>query len=200
MIESGSGACNTTHVDNLVDAVFLAIESERAIGETFFITDGERITWGNFIQAHAQMFNPAPTLADVPKQQVVAYYRNQPGMWSSSLRAARRVLLGRDLRLLLLQIPLLKSASAPLWRSIESMSPVRKQRIKAILGSTNGHSNGACPPTIPFMPDEVDFATQTGTVFFAIDKARQVLGYEPRIRFQDGIRLVEQWLRFANYL
>jgi len=37
-------------------------------------------------------------------------------------------------------------------------------------------------------------------VFFSIEKARQTLGYEPRTRFADGMKLVEQWLRYANYV
>jgi hypothetical protein len=27
-----------------------------------------------------------------------------------------------------------------------------------------------------------------------------VLGYEPRVRFSEGMKLVEQWLRYAAYL
>jgi nucleoside-diphosphate-sugar epimerase len=50
------------------------------------------------------------------------------------------------------------------------------------------------------MPDEVDFATQTGSVFFRIDKARKILGYEPRVPFRQGIALVERWMRHANYI
>ena len=51
-----------------------------------------------------------------------------------------------------------------------------------------------------FVPDEVTIATQTGTVFFSIEKAKRILGYRPRILFPQGTALVEQWLRFANYL
>jgi len=53
--------------------------------------------------------------------------------------------------------------------------------------------------TVP-IPDAVDFATQTGTVFFSIDKARKVLGYEPRILSSQGLALVEQWMRHAKYI
>jgi len=27
-----------------------------------------------------------------------------------------------------------------------------------------------------------------------------MLGYEPRVRFAEGMKLVEQWLRYAAYL
>jgi nucleoside-diphosphate-sugar epimerase len=43
-------------------------------------------------------------------------------------------------------------------------------------------------------------ATQSTTVFFSIEKARKVLGYEPRVQFAEGMRRVEQWLRYAAYL
>jgi nucleoside-diphosphate-sugar epimerase len=51
-----------------------------------------------------------------------------------------------------------------------------------------------------YIPDGVTFATQSTTVFFSIEKAQKLLGYKPRVPFSQGIDLVEQWLRFANYL
>jgi nucleoside-diphosphate-sugar epimerase len=43
-------------------------------------------------------------------------------------------------------------------------------------------------------------ATQSTTIFLSIEKARKMLSYEPRVRFADGMKLVEQWLRYAAYL
>ena len=44
----------------------------------------------------------------------------------------------------------------------------------------------------------VGFWTQTGT--FDITKARTVLGYQPRVSLDEGMRLTEEWLREAGYL
>jgi nucleoside-diphosphate-sugar epimerase len=44
----------------------------------------------------------------------------------------------------------------------------------------------------------VGFWTQTGT--FDISKARNVLGYEPRITLDEGMKLTEEWLREAGHL
>lgn len=44
----------------------------------------------------------------------------------------------------------------------------------------------------------VGFWTQTG--FFDITKARTLLGYEPRISLEEGMRLTEKWLREAGCL
>jgi nucleoside-diphosphate-sugar epimerase len=45
---------------------------------------------------------------------------------------------------------------------------------------------------------EVGYWTQTG--WFDISKARTVLGYEPRISLDEGMKRTEQWLREAGYI
>jgi nucleoside-diphosphate-sugar epimerase len=200
LIDHGRGACNTTYVDNLVDAIFSSVENDGAIGETFFITDGEKVTWGDFIRAHAAMLDERPELPEISKEDVLAYYRQQPGFWTASFKEARRVLFSPEFRKLILPIPACQRVLALVWRSIESMGEGQKNRIRTQLRGTGKAlpmDNGSKKR---YIPDPVKFATETTTVFFRIDKARRMLGYEPRIHFGQGIKLVEQWLRFANYL
>lgn len=201
LIDGGCGACNTTYVDNLVDAIFLSLENDKALGETFNITDGERITWGDFIRAHAAMMSQPPVLPEISQQDVLAYYRSQAGLIASSFKATLDVLRSREFRQLLRRIPVCERTLALLWRWLQSRSDEERQRLRMRLGlariNTAARTDGN---TRPIFPDPVTFATQTGTVFFRIDKARSLLGYTPRIPFAQGIGLVEHWLRFANYL
>lgn len=198
LIDGGSGACNTTYVDNLVDAVFASIENEEALGKIFFITDGEAITWGDFIRRHAVMLNPALELPSIGGQKVLDFYKQRPGVLMGSMRAIARIVRSRELRQLLLQIPVTERFLSGLWRRMQSLPEARQQRIRARIGirpvptPLNGET--------AHIPDEVTFATQTGTVFFSIEKARRVLGYKPRVSFMQGSALVEHWLRFANYI
>jgi len=202
LIDGGNGACNTTYVDNLVDAIFLAIESEQAVGRAFFITDGERITWGDFIRAHARMIGQEmtgeETIPDISSQEIRSYYASQPGILVGSVKAAGQVLRSREFRQMLLRIPLSARALAGLWRWSSSLDEQSRTRLRERVGvrkaAAMATQNGR------FIPDEVTLATQTGTVFFSIAKAQNLLGYQPRIPFRQGISLVEQWLRFANYL
>ncbi len=197
LIDGGNGACNTTYVDNLVDAIFLAVERDQGVGQAFFITDGERITWGDFIRAHAKMMGQE-TLSGISSQEIREYYASQPGILVGSVKAAGQVLRSREFRQLLLRIPLSARALAGLWRwsaSLDEGSRVRlRERVGVRIAASNGTKNGR------FIPDEVTLATQTGTVFFSIAKAQRLLDYKPRVPFTTGIALVEQWLRFANYL
>jgi nucleoside-diphosphate-sugar epimerase len=201
LIDGGKGACNTTYVDNLVDAVFLAVENLRAVGESFFITDGEQITWGDFIRSHIAMMNPQPTVPSISSEEVITHYRQQRGIWASSFREARRVLLSVEFRKMLVQIPACERVLSAIWSRFQVLDQEKQLRFKAKLRGTYStigwlplNENGK------YIPDLTTWATESHAVFFRIDKARQVLGYAPRIPFVRGITLVEQWLRFANYL
>ncbi len=57
----GRGIINHVYVDNLIDAIFLAIEKE-AYGEIFNITDGQETSWKEFFRRLAEMEGlPAPS-------------------------------------------------------------------------------------------------------------------------------------------
>lgn len=197
LIDRGQGACNTTYVDNLVDAIFLSLQSDRAVGQAFFITDGERVTWGDFIRAHAVMMERKEELPEISREEILAYYQQQPGFWTTSFKEARKMVLSAEFRRMLVRIPVCERVLALVWRSLRSIDEGRKERLQARLGSRNAFQivrNGS------YFPDRLTLATQTSSVFFRIDKARQFLGYEPRVPFSQGIKLVEQWLRFASYI
>jgi nucleoside-diphosphate-sugar epimerase len=58
----GQAAMNLIFIDNLVDAVFLAVESDRAVGQTYNLTDGEFVSKRQFIGAIADAMElPHPT-------------------------------------------------------------------------------------------------------------------------------------------
>jgi nucleoside-diphosphate-sugar epimerase len=58
----GGAALNTIFVDNLIDAVFLAVESDKAVGEIYNLTDGESVSKRRFIEAVADAMGlPHPT-------------------------------------------------------------------------------------------------------------------------------------------
>jgi nucleoside-diphosphate-sugar epimerase len=45
VVAGGGGVCNAIYVDNLVHAVDLALQRDRAAGETFLIADDNPVTW-----------------------------------------------------------------------------------------------------------------------------------------------------------
>lgn len=55
LVDSGQGLANPVYIDNLVDAVLLALTKKKAIGEKFIISDGQTITWKKFYSTYQRM-------------------------------------------------------------------------------------------------------------------------------------------------
>jgi nucleoside-diphosphate-sugar epimerase len=196
-IDGGRGACNTTYVDNLIDAMFLGLENDAALNQVFLITDGERITWGDFIRAHVALLASPPEIKDITRAEIEASRGKKSGMVMGSVKAMARVARSKPFREMLLQIPLTEAAMKKAWNWVGSMPPEKREKMRARFGVKRAPAKSA---NAKFIPDEVTEATQSTTVFFSIEKARKMLGYQPRVQFADGMKRVEQWLRYAAYL
>jgi predicted dehydrogenase/nucleoside-diphosphate-sugar epimerase len=55
----GGGVCNAVHVDDLVDAVLLAVDTRAAAGERFLVGHDEELRWGTFFDAIRALRGPA---------------------------------------------------------------------------------------------------------------------------------------------
>ncbi len=196
-IDGGRGACNTTFVDNLIDAMVLGMENDQALNQAFFITDGEQVCWGDFIRAHMALMEPAPEVREISGAEIRSLRGANGGLLQSSVKATSQMIVSKEFRQMLMQIPLMEVAMTRAWNWLSSLPPEKRERLRSRLGVRR-----PAPNHVPakFIPDAVTEATQSGTVWFSIDKARRLLGYEPRVRFADGMKLVEQWLRYAAYV
>ncbi len=137
LLGRADGICNHVYVDNVVDALYLAITNDAVLGEAFIITDGRATTWREFFGYYARM-------------------------------------LGRE------TIPQLPAAPAKLL--LQLLGGIFRLR---------GH-----PP--PLSPKIVDYLHHRAV--FRIEKARERLGYTPRVSLEEGMRCTEVWLREARYL
>lgn len=78
LIAGGRGAFNYVYIDNLVDAIVLACEDDRALGQAFIVNDGAT-TWREFFGAYVRS-------------------AGRPKMRSVPLPLAKLVLAGRNLK------------------------------------------------------------------------------------------------------
>jgi nucleoside-diphosphate-sugar epimerase len=66
-IGGGRRAMNTIYIGNLIEAVFLAIDTPNAVGQVYNLTDGEVVSKRQFIEAIADGFGvPRPKPVSVP--------------------------------------------------------------------------------------------------------------------------------------
>jgi nucleoside-diphosphate-sugar epimerase len=136
LIDGGVGLMNHVYIDNLVDGILLALDSDRG-GEAYNICDGVATTCRDFYGHYARMIGPQP----LPTMSA--------GWARFLLRAQRAImrLVGRQSKL-----------------------------HHALVSYMTRHS------------------------VYSIQKARDQLGYEPRVGLDEGMRLSEAWLRTSGIL
>ncbi|EMB18706.1 NAD-dependent epimerase/dehydratase family protein [Rhodopirellula europaea] len=132
MIGDGQRVLNNTNIDNLIDGLFLCIDHNAAVGETFNLRDERLVTRAEFLGAVAEFLELPP-----PKR-------------------------------------------VPLWFA----------KVARPVLETYGRIRGADEPplltgaTMKFMTLNLDFS---------IEKAKRLLGYQPRIDFREGIQDALKW-------
>jgi nucleoside-diphosphate-sugar epimerase len=134
LANGGRGVINHVYVDNLIEAIFLAIEQE-AYGEVFNVTDGQETSWKEYFARLAQIGNAPPPFS-LPKSVL-------------------RVLS---------------------WLSYLSQI-IRGQK----------------PDTFP---QSVHFIARPYA--YSIAKARNRLGYKPKVTLEEGMRRTQEWLQSAD--
>jgi nucleoside-diphosphate-sugar epimerase len=68
LINNGKGIFHHTYIDNLLDAILLAINNPNAKGQTFDITDGDdSVTWKKYLDDLAQIINKPPIQKNISK-------------------------------------------------------------------------------------------------------------------------------------
>jgi nucleoside-diphosphate-sugar epimerase len=65
-VGGGRSALNTTYVGNLVDAILLAVEQPKAVGQVYNITDGEFVTKRKFFETVASSLGLKPPMMGGP--------------------------------------------------------------------------------------------------------------------------------------
>lgn len=201
LVNGGSGICNALYVDNLIDAMLLAARHPAAPGEIFHISDAKTVTWKEFIEAIARGLGeghlplPEMTLEEIEAARARSAHRGP-----SSIRQAARVLRDPRMREALRSIPLVAGLEAMGKAVARTLLPEAGQRLARDAfgrwgGGPRGDAAEARPPQF-LRPSLISLFATTTT--YSIQKAQQVLGYEPRIDFPTGMRLTAAWMDWAR--
>jgi nucleoside-diphosphate-sugar epimerase len=194
LVNGGTGICNAVYVDDLVDAMLLAATGERAPGETFLVSGPEHPTWAEFYAAFERMLGVERTVPMSEREAIEHWRRSTRRPWLAR-QAIAAVRGDPDLRAELLAT----REGAVVRRVAERVLPasffaperwVDRRRTAPPQPSE--------PPLAAFKPQLVHYLASRAQV--RIDKARALLGYEPRFGLDAGMRLTEAWARWAGLL
>ena len=194
IVDGGVNVCNLVYIDNLIEAVLLSLEKYEAIGETFFITDKERVTWRECLEAFGAMLG-----VDVPHATVDQLDPPVRPSTKESVLQMSRVVLSPEFRSAVMALPAVGAVGRTLYRAYATLPEQRRNSIRSRLRPSS-------PPPPPRVRssryDAADYliASQRRTVVHACDKAERLLGYTAPVGYSTAMALTREWLEFARVL
>lgn len=195
IVDGGVNPCNLVYVDNLIQAILLSLSKPAPPGQIFFVTDGEFVSWERCLTDHALLAGcsvphiPTSDLKRTPKDRALM----------DSFRALPRILVSKEFRQLIEQIPLARATRHGLYRFFQSFPLETQQSIRLRLTGPvrmqmNSRSEGG------YDANDNIISAQARKVAHSSEKAKQLLGYTAPISYEEGMALTAQWLRYSRII
>ena len=177
---NGNGVCNAVYVDDVCDAIILSGDNQNAIGQRFLISGADYISWQQFFEAYENILRVS-SLKLMSTKDVIKYNRNPLRLFKNILSQPKKAISWEPLKTILLFLkgklsPNIKSTIINLYSSYSSIKPK--------------------PVFIPDKQLNLLYSTES---IVDIKKAKEVLGYKPSFRFEDGIKLTELFLKSVYF-
>lgn len=192
LVDGATGTCNALYVDNLVDAIFATIATPAAIGEIIHVSDAEVVTWAHYLETHAQAAGPPGPLPSITLEQLKA---DRAAEKVSPLLATIRLAGDPRVRRRARRVRAIDAIAKFLMRVARFILPsAALTRLGAMIEGDNSHEHR--PAALDVGEELMISAFQDVT--YGIDKARHLLGYDPKIDFAEGMHRTGEWIRWAR--
>jgi nucleoside-diphosphate-sugar epimerase len=175
LVGNGSGICNAVAVDNLIDAIWLALIKPEADKNTFLVNDRETVTWREFYSAIATSIG-----TDLSSVHSVT----PPNFPDSASQKLARLAAKKSAMAVMPAIP----------RVVKRLAKAAAAALPEPLIPDGWKLPSAAAPTI----SEEMCQLQSCQWHFPIAKAERVLGYSPALSFNDAMRRTGAWLQFTG--
>lgn len=197
----GSGTAKAVYIDNLVDAVYLALTKIESVGHAFLINDDDPKTWGELYGGYAQFLGiPLPFISESGKARDLLWVSlyNAGRILQNTIAGKKRADM-RTVRELYDHVPAVKV--------LVSMLPgPLKQRLRMYAADRERTLEVSSPPKDP-APDPLPYPYISRHIRelygsrsrYSNEKVKRVLGWTPRVSFQGALDRTCQWIQYAGY-
>ena len=197
LVNGGTGLCNAVYVDDVVTAMLLAAVKDAAVGETFLVSGPAPVTWREFYGYYESMLGVSATVG-MSAAEAESYFRKTGTAHVSAISKGLEVLRRPELRGRLLAT----REGALVAKAARTILP------SAVLDAIRRRLSGGAPAgaadrvetreIYPLRPTKIRFMAARTVV--SIEKAARLLGYRPAFDVGTGMRLTEEWARWAYLL
>jgi nucleoside-diphosphate-sugar epimerase len=191
-ISNGRGTANYLYVDNLIDAMLLAVTNREAHGRRFIVNDGTT-TWRSFLGLLLGYTAEQLPTYSAKELRELHRHRHRPNL----VDVARIAMADQSVRTALRET---RVGEAMLWGA-EHATPGVMARMR------RGWHGSAPAPSRPKAQEHHAQATQTNLppvwladlygpaqTVFRPDAAREVLGWAPRVSLEQGMHATRAWV------
>ncbi len=186
IIEDG-GWCNLIHVDDLVEAIRLALLARKGFGEPMFVTDGNPIRWTEYIAAHAALIDARPER--MTRNDVLASERSLRRWIRDSVQPLIPLVKSREFRNFVFESPAMQATVFRAYLALRNAQAFRPYIDKFRAGS--GGSVSSRPGEKQF--NEMWTMLQLSEARLSSEKAGAILGFRPKLSFGEGLRHTAVW-------
>ena len=175
LIRGGEAICNSIYVDNLIQAVELALKVPQAAGEVFLVGDAELVTWRSFYQCIADALGVSmETVRSIAPPSFPRPFKERVGAVTS----------------------------LPVTQKILPLIPGKLKRLGKVVLANWQEAPAANAwrlpsPTACATTEELSLLQQCAWRL-PMQKARSVLGYQPGVSFDEAMRRSLAWLKFTG--
>lgn len=196
LVDDGQYATNVVHVDNLVQAILTALETDTGWGERYFANETEPITWKQFYTDLAAMAGVGTDFPVVSREEVVRLMESRNAGPSQGVKNQIGTMVSRDFREAIGNVPAIKKIDDVAMGLFNRMNPGFKEKLRGKLRK---------PITIRETPalqtlDHKLVTAQIRRVYHSPDKIVSRLGYKPLLSYAEGMRTTQKWLEFCNLI
>lgn len=184
VLEDG-GWCNLIHVDDLVEAIRCALETDKGFGQPLFVTDGAPLKWSEYIDAHADLIKTSAPRRS--RAEVVPGELDWRGWVRASVRPLGAVAKSAEFRSFMFESP---AAQATLFRVYLALR--EKKSFRPLLAKLRAGTGGASATEKSF--DENWTLLQLSESRLSSSRAETEIGFRPQINFRDGLERTAEWL------
>lgn len=201
----GRGVANLVYIDNLVDAVVLALMKAEALGQTFLINDDEPGTWGQLYGAYAQSLNVSLSFIkdnNMIRNVIKVSLHNCALIFMNILRG-KTTLGPHTIRELYDHVPVVKLLVSHLSVSVQDRLKgydiTHAQASKhASVASRPRDSSSLFHPFVLLSPPMRELYEAKSR--YSSEKAKRLLGWKPRLTFPRSSAVTIQWLKYPGCL
>ena len=204
LADGGTGPMKQVYVDNVIDAILLALEDPAARGERYLICDDEQISWQQYYYSLADMLAEHPPIKSATRGQIRLQHGKQ---YASDSVVPPFAAIGDIATSPDVQQSVAKEIKRMPWAmgAFARLPEGAKEHIQASIYGKSEHvlptndeqarQNGGAaydPPSVRWMK------LHSAQVTVSTEKIKAELGWEPAVPFEEAMELIEAWARYEE--